>query len=372
MTMFPRLDDIRRRDLARVGGKAFNCARLRQAGFPVPDGLVIPIDVADRAVRGLAADSWFAAGTAGALFAVRSSGVGEDGEGHSFAGVHDTQLNVERDRLTEAVLACRRSAGSAHARAYREARDIGHDDVLIAVLVQQMVPAETSGVAFTINPVTGADELVIESVDGLGEALVSGRVNPDEQLLTKSDPSELAKLIVRIEAFYGAPQDIEWCFDGRQYWIVQSRPVTTGAPPPQTAARPPARQEVEWTRANLAEVLPEQLSPQALEFYCDLLDRGERLYFGRLMAPESELGPIIKPFYGRLYFNLSQLRHVSKVELEPLMIDRKTHAPGFARGPDYARWSKRLGKLAPGITILPERPEASAAVPAAPAGSPPG
>jgi rifampicin phosphotransferase len=183
----------------------------------------------------------------------------------------------------------------------------------VAVLVQCMVAAVRSGVAFTVNPVTGADELVIESVDGLGEALVSGRVNPDEQLLTKSDPSELAKLIVRIEAFYGAPQDIEWCFDGRQYWIVQSRPVTTGAPPPQTAARPPARQEVEWTRANLAEVLPEQLSPQALEFYCDLLDRGERLYFGRLMAPESELGPIIKPFYGRLYFNLSQLRHVSKV-----------------------------------------------------------
>jgi pyruvate,water dikinase len=100
MTMFPRLDDIRRRDLARVGGKAFNCARLRQAGFPVPDGLVIPIDVADGDVRALGADSWFTAGMAGALFAVRSSGVGEDGDGHSFAGVHDTQLNVERDRLT--------------------------------------------------------------------------------------------------------------------------------------------------------------------------------------------------------------------------------------------------------------------------------
>ena len=337
MTMFPRLDDIRRRDLARVGGKAFNCARLRQAGFPVPDGLVIPIDVADGDVRGLAADSWFAAGTTGALFAVRSSGAGEDGEGHSFAGVHDTQLNVERGRLTEAVLMCRRSAGSAQARAYREARDIGHDDVLIAVLVQQMVPAETSGVAFTVNPVTGADELVVNAGRGLGEALVSGQIDPDEFRISKRDatvlsaragsssqdagglstlsPSQLgdlAGILTRIEQHYGAPQDVEWCHDGRQFWIVQSRPITTSTFNLKSETLNLKSPDPEWTRANLAEVLPDQVSPQALAVYVDLLDRCEREFFGRMMAPESELGPIIKAFHGRLYFNLSQLRHVTE------------------------------------------------------------
>src|SRR5262249_58838870 len=70
--------------------------------------------------------------------------------------------------------------------------------------------------------------------------------------------------------------------------------------------------EPEWTRANLAEVLPDQLSPQALALYVVVLDACERKFFGRLMAPESELGPIIKAFHGRLYFNLSQLRYVAE------------------------------------------------------------
>jgi pyruvate,water dikinase len=317
------LDGITAADRPVVGGKAYNCARLKQAGFPVPDGFVIAADAGDDQIAGIASHPWLAGVPAAQLFAVRSSGLAEDSAADSFAGIHDTFLNVDRAGLVDAVRRCRDSARSEQARAYRAARHVADGDAGIAVLVQCMVPAVKSGVAFTINPVTGADELVIESVDGLGEALVSGRVNPDEQRLPKSDPSELAQLVVRIEAFYGAPQDIEWCFDGRQHWIVQSRPVTTGtaraaAPGPVRGRSAGAKvdapaRDIEWTRANLAEVLPEQLSPQALDFYRDLLDRGERLYFGRLMAPESELGPIIKAFRGRLYFNLSQLRHVSTV-----------------------------------------------------------
>src|SRR5207248_1318170 len=120
--------------------------------------------------------------------------------------------------------------------------------------------------------------------------------------------------LTRIEALYGAPQDVEWCYDGREFWIVQSRPVTTAF---QSASRhhdqqsATSTQQLEWTRANLAEVLPDQLSPQALDLYERILEDGERAFFGRLMAPRSELGPIIKPFHGRLYFNLSQLRHVT-------------------------------------------------------------
>src|SRR6185436_11977269 len=122
----------------------------------------------------------------------------------------------------------------------------------IGVLVQCMVAAEVSGVAFTLNPITGADEIVINAAWGLGEALVSGQVDPDEFTVRKTDlavtatrlgakdgataspasllPTQLAELaamLIGIEQHYGAPQDVEWCHDGRQFWIVQSRPVTT-------------------------------------------------------------------------------------------------------------------------------------------------
>ena len=337
-----RLDAITPGDQARVGGKAFNCARLKQAGFPVPDGLVISSDETDAVIQLLAGDPWLDTVPAGTRFAVRSSGIGEDSAGHSFAGIHETHLNVERNQLVEAVLVCRRSAMSDQARAYREARELGDDEARIAVLVQRMVPAVTSGVAFTVNPITGADELVINAGRGLGEALVSGQIDPDEFRLSKRDgtvlsaragsaengttgaptlsASQLAALgalLARIERHYGAPQDVEWCDDGEQFWIVQSRPVTTGGANPQSnpqfAIRNPQSSDAEWTRANLAEVLPDQLSPQALGVYVGLLDRGERQFFGRLMAPESELGPIVKAFHGRLYFNLSQLRHVTRI-----------------------------------------------------------
>ena len=338
--MFKRIDDITAGDLPIVGGKAFNCARLRQAGFPVPDGLAITGDATDAEVGRMAGESWLDTVPPGTRFAVRSSGIGEDGEGHSFAGIHETLLNVERDRLVEAVLACRRSTDSAAARAYREARHLGDDEARIGVLVQRMVPAVTSGVAFTINPITGADELVINAGRGLGEALVSGLIDPDEFRISKANRTvlsrrlgsnstasgglstlsaaqltTLASLLTGIEAHYGAPQDIEWCHDGQRFWVVQSRPVTSHPEVRSTKyeVRRGGAPEIEWTRANLAEVLPDQISPQARDIYVDLLNVGQRRFFGGLLAPESELGPMVKSFHGRLYFNLSQLRHVTRI-----------------------------------------------------------
>jgi rifampicin phosphotransferase len=340
-----RLDAITPGDRVRVGGKAFNCARLKQAGFPVPDGVVMSADATDAEIEAPAGVPWLDTVPAGTRFAVRSSGIGEDSAGHSFAGLHETRLNVDRHQLVEAVLACRRSGASDQARAYRQARQLGGDEVRIAVLVQRMVPSVTSGVAFTINPITGADELVINAAPGLGEALVSGLIDPDEFRMSKRDGTVLSSrpgssgtgtpgvstlsasqlatlgaLLARIERHYGSPQDVEWCHDGGQFWIVQSRPVTTliaGNLDPPTQISEPASlnpdSDIEWTRANLAEVLPDQVSPQALSVYVDLLNDGERQFFGRIMAPESELGPMVKAFHGRLYFNLSQLRHVTKI-----------------------------------------------------------
>src|SRR6185436_7396131 len=237
------------------------------------------------------------------------------------------------------VLVCRRSAESEQARAYRQARQLG-DDVRIAVLVQRMVPAVTSGVAFTINPITGADELVVNAGRGLGEALVSGLIDPDEFRISKRDGTvlsaragtsgngtpdgatlsaaqlaSLGALLTRIEQHYGAPQDVEWCHDGEQFWIVQSRPVTASPESFKSevsslkAEAPATGAGTEWTRANLAEVLPEQMSPQALDAYEDMLNRAQSKFMGRLMAPE--LGPMMKSFRGRMYMNLSQMRRIA-------------------------------------------------------------
>jgi len=351
------LEQISAADLTLVGGKTYNCARLRQAGFPVPDGVVVPTDAAEADIRALADDPWFDALPIGTRFAVRSSGIGEDSEGHSFAGVHETQLNVARAELAEAVLLCRRSASSDQARAYRDARQLADGDTAIGVLVQRMVAAVTSGVAFTINPITGADEIVINAAWGLGEELVSGRVDPDEFTLAKADGRvlsqrlgakngdtasstltpgqlhELGDLLRRIEQHYGAPQDIEWCHDGQQFWIVQSRPVTAAARPklelrseklepgtPNAERRTSNDErrtsqfpETEWTRANLAEVLPEQMSPQCLDAYDAMLNRGQLDFMGRLLVPYDELGPMFKVFRGRMYMNLSQMRHVASL-----------------------------------------------------------
>jgi rifampicin phosphotransferase len=350
--LFTTLDEITQDDLGRAGGKAFNCARLKRAGFPVPDGIVIPADATDADLQLLASLPWLDEQPAGARYAVRSSGLGEDSAGHSFAGIHETQLNVDRPRLVEAILACRRSAASSQARAYRDARHIDEEG-RIGVLVQRMVSAVTSGVAFTINPITGGDEIVINAARGLGEALVSGLIDPDEFHISKRDgavvssrPGTAAQAIVgtstltalqlatlgailtRIERHYGSPQDIEWCHDGTEFWIVQSRPVTTARtqnpeprtpnPEPRTSNREPTQNpeprtqnpDTEWTRANLAEVLPEQTSPQVLAAYEEMLNKGQRMWMGRLLAPDAELGPMFKAFRGRMYMNLSQMRRV--------------------------------------------------------------
>ena len=115
----------------------------------------------------------------------------------------------------------------------------------------------------------------------------------------------LAALLRKVEAHYGAPQDVEWCRDEAGFWIVQSRPVT--------AFHSSDALDLEWTRANFAEVFPDLLSPQALAAFEELLIEAQRLNVGGLAAPESELGPLVKSFAGRMYLNLSQVRRICRI-----------------------------------------------------------
>ncbi|MCB9780810.1 MAG: phosphoenolpyruvate synthase [Alphaproteobacteria bacterium] len=184
-------------------------------------------------------------------WAVRSSATTEDQAHTAFAGLHDSFLAVVgADAVVDAVRRCRASLHSARAVAWRRAQGILDTDARMAVLVQELVPAEVSGTLFTADPVSGRrGTAAIEACAGLGEALVGGRVagqgfalrggvverRPEPgvaALLTDDELRALEALGRRIEAARGAPQDIEWCRAGGRFSVVQSRPITTLFPIP--------------------------------------------------------------------------------------------------------------------------------------------
>jgi pyruvate,water dikinase len=347
MKLIKPLDQLTPVDLPHVGAKAYNCARLRQAGLPVPDGCAITTGATYNSIPSVSLNEALNRFPETTLFAVRSSAADEDSTHHSFAGIHETKLNVTRDRVAEAIRECLASVRSPRALAYRRTLCLPTDHIKTGVLVQVMIQPIVSGVAFTLNPVTGAtNELVINASWGLGEALVSGLVEPDEFRVRKSDITvlsarigskshsivskngvsslvetkeleqktrtltneqlqELATLLERIEQEYGSPQDVEWCHDGAQFWIVQTRDVTTTPQQPLP--------DIQWTRANVSEVLPDLTSPQALPMINEILDRAMRLFYTDVIAPETELGPMAKGFYGCPYFNLSQFLHINRL-----------------------------------------------------------
>ena len=189
-----------------------------------------------------------------AAWAVRSSATAEDLPTASFAGQQDTYLNVEGpDSVLAHVSRCWASLFTERAVTYRLRNGYGHRKVRMAVVVQRMLFPRASGVLFTADPVTSNRKVVsIEAVLGLGEALVSGLVNPDayqvrdgevtartvrqeRPTLTDEQAVRLAGLGRRIEAHFGRPQDIEWCLVDDEFQVVQSRPVTTLFPLPETS-----------------------------------------------------------------------------------------------------------------------------------------
>jgi phosphoenolpyruvate synthase/pyruvate phosphate dikinase len=192
--------------------------------------------------------------------AVRSSATAEDLPEAAFAGQHDTYLNVEGlDAVINAIKGCWASLWSERAVLYREKKGIDHSRVKMAVIVQEIVDAEVSGVLFTANPVTGArKEVVINTYRGLGEAVVSGRVTPDHYVLAKTrlgwrilekhvyggsqvvddkTLKKLASLGTSVQQLFGTPQDIEWAIENGRIYILQSRPITALPEPPPRLGR---------------------------------------------------------------------------------------------------------------------------------------
>ncbi|MGD8998527.1 MAG: PEP/pyruvate-binding domain-containing protein, partial [Anaerolineae bacterium] len=205
---------------------------------PVPDPFARPIVKAYRQLGG--------------PVAVRSSMAGEDGKRLSFAGQLDTVLNVRQEtEVLEAIKRCWASMFSWRNIKYlterdgQETRD-APDRLSMAVVVQQMVDAEAAGVAFSADPLTGQRCVVVEAARGLGDALVAGLVQPDRYVVdargvlaetTLVDPDApaltdnqilcLAEIVRQLARRLGTPQDVEWAWDGSEFYVLQSRPITS-------------------------------------------------------------------------------------------------------------------------------------------------
>ncbi|MDS0477314.1 phosphoenolpyruvate synthase [Natrinema sp. 1APR25-10V2] len=306
------LDEIGADDLEKVGGKGASLGELTGAGLPVPPGFVVTagtyrsfieeagideelfaavdVDVDDSAALADAADraqeliletpfpddlreeivaSYREVGDGEAFVAVRSSATAEDLPDASFAGQQETFLNVTEEDLLDRVRECWASLFTQRAIYYRQEQGFDHSAVNIAVVVQQMVDAEKSGVMFTSHPSTGDPTMIIEAAWGLGEAVVSGAVSPDNYVIDRKDRSmdvtiaekkvmyekdeatgqtverdvpedkrtqrvvsddeidELMDLGERVEDHYGEPQDVEWAIVDGEVYMLQSRPITT-------------------------------------------------------------------------------------------------------------------------------------------------
>jgi len=316
------LDDVRADDLSTVGGKAASLGEMTAADLPVPPAFVVTADtyrafieetgIDEELFEAVDVDADDSADLAGAAdhakeliegteipadireeimaayerigdnasVAVRSSATAEDLPDASFAGQQETFLNVTGEDLLNRVRECWASLFTQRAIYYRQEQGFDHADVDIAVVVQQMVDAEKSGVMFTSHPSTGAPVVTVEAAWGLGEAVVSGAVTPDnyvvdratgevtdrtvatkkimhvrdeetgetverpvpadrqdEEVLTEAELEALCSLGEDLEAHYGEPQDVEWAIaddgsgagagpDGTVY-LLQSRPITT-------------------------------------------------------------------------------------------------------------------------------------------------
>jgi pyruvate,water dikinase len=357
------LDDISA-TLPRVGGKGASLARLARAGFPVPPGFLIttsayrafvenkalqativelandakrPGDDTSKEIRALFegavippvvlheiqreyAELTQAIGDK-SPFAVRSTATAEDLPGASFAGQHDSFLNVRGEQaLLDAVKRCWSSLWTARALEYRRRQGIEPSQVWMAVVVQQMVDAEAAGVLFTANPMTGArDEIVLDASWGLGEAIVGGLVTPDHivvdkatdaikeikigdkavmttqtdtgtverevekskrraQVLSAAQVTELTTLGRAIESLYGGPQDIEWCLANKKSYIVQARPITALPSAPVPWINPVTG--AKWLKdIRAAEWATEPLSPLgATTTFVFMIEAREREY----------------------------------------------------------------------------------------------
>lgn len=261
-------------DHADAGGKARALAKAVAAGFDVPPFVVL---LAGAVVDQTALSAALAALGEGP-YAVRSSGLAEDGATDSHAGQFESILNVAAADVAAAVARVAGSGAHAGIAAYRAQRGLADADAP-AVIVQQMVAASQAGVAFSADPVSGRrDRIVVSATRGLGDRLVAGEVDGSswwlarpsldsiethgDAVLVPDQVEAVARLALAVEDAFGAPQDIEWAFAGERLYLLQARPITSALRPLPVADPGYAV----FDNSNIVESYPGVVSPLTFSF----------------------------------------------------------------------------------------------------------
>lgn len=387
------LAELDRDDVGLVGGKGANLGAMVRAGFPVPPGFCVTAEAyraavesveaqiegrlaeldsddpellerTSRAIRDLIEALPIPGPVADAItdalagltpvdhpsppVAVRSSATAEDLPDASFAGQQETFLNIRgADAILTAVRRCWSSLWTARAIAYRRRNGFDHRAVALAVVVQVMVEAESAGVLFTADPVSGhRGRIVINGAWGLGEGVVSGIVTPDSWVLDRAgqiletvvgvkermvvydelggaveqpvpdarrrQPSldaaqlrNLAALGRAVEVYFGAPQDLEWALADGKLFLLQSRPITTLFPQPEPA--PTDGQTHIYLSINAFQGVMEPFTPMGLSIFHELGAFIADLTGKRFLPPATQL---LVEAAGRIYIDATfALRH---------------------------------------------------------------
>ncbi len=344
------------------GGKADQLIALNENGFKVPYFRIIPAEFFDKVVNNSEPsnaierinsyefsqeelDSIMDQFPSTSKFvSVRSSAMGEDGKDHSFAGQFDTFLYVSKDELINKVKAVWKSVYSERIDFYRKQNNIT-SPLRMAVVIQEMIDSEKSGVMFGINPITqDPDDMLISSVYGIGEGLVSGELNADnfyikngevekEEIVAKTEMmvqasdkggshfvsvaqekqevrsldtkelEELKEALVKLNAFYNFPQDVEWAISKDKLYILQSRPITNITIKKGT--------KIVWDNSNIIESYPGISSPLTFSFIRDMYEVVYR-QFSELLGVSKKKVEANKDVFenmlgllrGRVYYNL--------------------------------------------------------------------
>ncbi|RME04673.1 MAG: hypothetical protein D6805_02185 [Planctomycetota bacterium] len=350
------LDEVEQVHREEVGSKCFYLSRLYKAGYLVPKGFCLTRRAWEffkesillgkvesffggdlehslrvgREIRELILGSVLPEEIVGEVreairelsfpLAIRSSGLEEDLPLASFAGIYESVLNVCDEReiwdglrrcwaslFSEAGVYYRRKKGYFSPRAFQ-----------MAVIFQQMIPTCLRGVLFTRDPVMGRQEIVLElyspseQEDSEVHFQISRRTLKviQKKVLSEKEPScperlprELVRLGLELEAFFEAPQDVEWAYFEGKIYILQSRPITS---------LPKENETVYWTAANSQEVLSEPVSPLTFSFFLPMIERGRRELFQFLDLEEFPKREYLKLFFGRPYFNVNYFRDFLK------------------------------------------------------------
>ena len=409
------------RDPVLVGGKAFGLFRLLSAGFAVPDGLCVTTEVYRRSFDGSGIDPdqrWQAVSRAvdterlvalaecrslilnvdlavlmahcfeqmeslgtppHGRWAVRSSATQEDTEQASFAGLYRTILGVSPSDLDKAIKEVWASIWEERVIDYLLGSGRQLECPAIAVIIQPMVEAVASGVAYSIHPFAGRfNQVTINAVPGLGAPLVDGRVSPDQYVVEVSDEGQpahmstrmitekseklivtddglqsdpvpesegassslgddqafaLARVAKRLECLFGCPVDFEWAIDERQLWLLQARPITT-----IRAASDLTNEDCEWSRANFKETMPEVPSPLGLSFLEHFMDAYIIAHYRRLGCRIPDGLSAVRTLHGRPYLNVTLFhRLVGQLGGNPLLNVEQMGGEPLRSEPSFAR-----------------------------------